>query len=62
MKRYVEEAMAEEQAGFRPGRGTVDQLFAIRQIAEKYIEHNQPCYFNFIDFKEAFDSIWQEGL
>lgn len=62
MKCYVEEAVAEEQAGFRPGRGTVDQLFTIRQIAEKYIEHNQPCYFNFIDFKQAFDSIWQEGL
>jgi len=44
MKQYVEEAMAEEQAGFRPGRGTIDQLLAIIQMAEKYIEHNQPCY------------------
>jgi Reverse transcriptase (RNA-dependent DNA polymerase) len=62
MKRRVEEALAEEQAGFRPGRGTVDQIFAIRQIVEKYVEHNRPCYFNFIDFKQAFDSVWQEGL
>jgi hypothetical protein len=62
MKSCVESALAEEQAGFRPGRGTTDQIFAIRQITEKYIEHNRPCYFNFIDFKQAFDSIWQEGL
>jgi hypothetical protein len=62
MKKYVEEAVAEEQAGFRPGRGTVDQIFTIRQISEKFIEYNQTCYNNFIDFKQAFDSIWQKGL
>jgi exonuclease III len=62
MKSCVERALAEEQAGFRPGRGTTDQIFTIRQITEKYLEHNKPCYFNFIDFKQAFDSIWQEGL
>lgn len=62
MKSCVEGALAEEQAGFRPGRGTVDQIFTIRQITEKYTEYNRPCYFNFIDFKQAFDSIWQEGL
>ena len=62
MKSCVERALAEEQAGFRPGRGTTDQIFTIRQITEKYLEHNKPCNFNFIDFKQAFDSIWQEGL
>jgi hypothetical protein len=62
MKRYVEDIVAEEQAGFRFGRGTVDQLFVIRQLAEKFFEKNRTLYNNFIDFKQAFDSVWQLGL
>lgn len=62
MKRYVEDIVAEEQAGFRYGRGTVDQLFVIRQLSEKFFEKNRTLYNNFIDFKQAFDSVWQLGL
>jgi len=51
LKQYVENIVAEEQAGFRIGRGTVDQLFVIRQLAEKYCEKNRTLYYNFIDFK-----------
>jgi len=54
--------VAEKQAGFRIGRGTVDQLFVIRQLAEKYCEKNRTLYNNFIDFKQAFDRVWQKGL
>jgi len=62
LKKKVEEVLAEEQAGFRPGRGTVDQIFVIRQLAEKFFERNRTLYNNFIDFKQAFDSVWQQGL
>src|SRR6218665_2180707 len=62
LKRYVEESMSKEQAGFRKGRGTTDQIFVIRQLSEKYIEQNRTLYHNFIDYKQAFDSVWQEGL
>jgi hypothetical protein len=62
LKRCVETAMDEEQAGLRQGRGTVDQIFVIRQLAEKYIARNRTLYNNFIDYKQAFDSVWQEGL
>jgi len=51
LKQYVKNTVAEEQAGFRIGRGTVDQLFVIRQLAEKYCEKNRTLYNNFIDFK-----------
>ena len=62
LQTYVEMTISEEQAGFRPGRSTIDQLFTIRQVTEKYIEGNQTCYINFIDYKQAFDSVWRQGL
>src|SRR6218665_1184231 len=40
----------------------MDQLFVIRQLAEKYFEKNKTLYNNFIDFRQAFDSVWQQGL
>ncbi len=54
--------MAEKQARFRAGRSTVDQLFNVRQLSEKYFEKNRTPYNNFKDFKQAFDSVWQQGL
>ena len=62
MKKYVEESLAEEQAGFRAGRGTVDEIFVTRQLAEKFYEKNRTLYNNFNDLKQAFDSVWQKGL
>jgi hypothetical protein len=57
LKKLVQEVLAEEQAGFRSGRGTVNQIFEIRQLAEKFFEKNRTLYNNFIDFKQAFDSV-----
>ena len=37
-------------------------MFVIRQLAEKYWDKNQTLFNNFIDFKQAFDSVWQKGL
>lgn len=57
LKRYVEEKMSEEQAGFRKGRRTMEQIFVIRQLSEKYTEMNRTLYNNFIDVKQALDSV-----
>jgi hypothetical protein len=46
-----------EQAGFRPGKGCVDQIFTLRNIIEQCNEWQRQLYINFIDFVEAFDSI-----
>ena len=58
----AEEILAEEQAGFRAGRSTHEQIFNCRIIAEKHIQHQRELYHNFIDFKKAFDRVWHEGL
>ncbi len=54
--------LRQEQAGFRKGRGCIDQIFALRNIIEQCLEWNVPLYINFIDFKKAFDSVHRETL
>ena len=57
-----EEIIAEEQAGFRAGRSTTEQIFNLRILGEKYLQHQQNLYHIFIDFKKAFDRVWHEAL
>ena len=53
----AEEIIAEEQAGFRAGRSTTEQIFNLRILSEKYLQHQQNLYQVFTDFKKAFDSV-----
>ena len=52
----TETKIADEQAGFRQGRGTRDQITNLRILMHKACEHQQPLYMCFVDFKKAFDS------
>ena len=45
----VESRLTKEQAGFRPGRGTTEQIFILRNIIEQSIEWQSTLYVNFID-------------
>ena len=51
-----------KQAGFRTGRRTTEQIFNLRIICEKYLQHQQDLYHVFIDFKKAFDRVWHAAL
>ncbi|XP_029766781.1 uncharacterized protein LOC112117806 [Terrapene carolina triunguis] len=57
-----EAKLPESQCGFRPGRSTVDMVFAVRQIQEKCIEQNMHLYAVFIDLTKAFDTVNREAL
>ena len=58
LKPQAEEIIAEEQAGFRAERSTTDEIFNLRILCEKYLQHQQNLYHAFIDFKNAFDRVW----
>ena len=45
---------------FRPGRGTIDQIWLVRQLIEKSIEHECAVHISFVDLKKAFDSVPRE--
>ena len=54
--------IAEQQAGFRAERSTTEQIFNLRILCEKYLQHQQDLYHIFIDFKKAFDRVWHAAL
>ena len=62
LKAKAEELLAEEQAGLRPGRSTVELIFIGRVITGKQVQHQRDLFHNFTDFKKAFDRIWHAGL
>ena len=58
----VDNKLRKEQAGYRTGRGTTDQVFVLRNIIEQCNEWQAPLYINFVDFEKAFDSVHRESL
>ena len=56
------EIIAEEQASFKAARSTTEQIFNLRILRGKYLQHQQDLYHVFIDFKKAFDRVWHAAL
>ena len=54
MRAKVESEVAEEQAGFRPERGTHNHLCNLRLITERARARRLPLFICFIDFEKAF--------
>ena len=57
LKQYMNQELADVQAGFRKSRGTRDQIANIRWIIEKAREFQKNIYFCFIDYTKAFDCV-----
>ena len=63
LKPQAEKIIAGEQAGFRAGRSTAEQIFNLRILCEKYLKHQQQnLYHVFIDSNKAFDRVWHAAL
>ena len=62
LKSQAEKIISEEQAGFRAGRSTTEQIFNLQIFCKKYLQHQQDLYHVFIDFKKAFNRVWHAAL
>ena len=54
--------IVEEQAGFRRGYSTVDNIFVLHSIIQHYLQRKRKVYVAFVDFKKAFDTVNKEVL
>ena len=52
----------ETQSGFRSGYSTIDNVFLLKNIVDRYINTGNKLYCCFIDFRKAFDYVTRLGL
>ena len=49
--------LSDMQFGFRPGRGTMDAIFIVRQMQEKYLAKKKELWTAFVNLEKAFDCV-----
>ena len=57
LQQYVNHELPDVQAGFRKGRGTIDQIANIHWILKKAREFQKNIYLCSIDYAKAFDCV-----
>ena len=58
----TEEVLSADQAGFRPGRSTCEQVLALSTFIENGFQQNLKTGAVFVDLTAAYDTVWQAGL
>jgi len=54
--------LSDHQAGFRGGRGCIDQIMRLQDEINKALSIKQSTLAVFIDLQNAFDTLWRPGL
>ena len=62
IRKKTELFTSDTQYGFRPNRGTIDAIFIVRQLTQKFKEGKINCHYHFVDFKSTFHTIWRKAL
>ena len=57
LQHYMNCELPDDEAGFRKGKGTRDQIPNIHWIIEKARKFQKNIYFYFIDYAKAFDGV-----
>ena len=62
VKPLIDPLLPKEQAGFRRGKSTVDQVVLLTQNIEDSFEAKKKAGVVFIDLTSAYDTVWHRGL
>jgi len=62
LQQYMNQELPDTQAGFRKGRGTIEQIVNIHWIIEKAREFQKKIYFCVIEYAKAFDFVDHNNL
>ena len=64
LQRFSDEInlIQENQAGFRKGYSTIDNIFVLHALISLTNLSKKKLYCIFIDFEKAFDKVWRNGL
>ena len=57
-----EVTITEQQFGFMPGRSTVDAIFCVRMLLEKWTEGQKAVHCAFIDLEKGYNRVPREEL
>jgi len=50
------------QFGFMKGKGTIDAIFIVRLMQEKFTAKEKKLYFDVVDLEKAFDRVSREVI
>ncbi|HEY8541027.1 MAG TPA: reverse transcriptase family protein, partial [Pseudothermotoga sp.] len=59
---FLDKTLRDEQGGFRPHRGTLEQLFILSTLIDLATKREKPIFLAFMDIQKAFDSADHDSI
>ena len=54
--------ISDAQFGFRKGRSTIDAIYILMSLVQKYVNENKRLYVIYVDMMKCFDTVYRNAL